>query len=124
MTLRYGSALRGVRPPMAYSLPLGAAARPRKERGVGMGALVAQVLEAGSYSSTVARKAEAMPRPPPTAYSLPFAAVTTARSTRAVGIGALVTQAFVAGLYSSTRPLGQTPLAHPPMAYSLPFAPA
>src|SRR5205809_1103537 len=58
-------------------------------RGVGIDALVVQVLVAGSYASTVARSL-LVPQPP-TAYRMPFT-TPTANPHRAVGIDALVVQ--------------------------------
>jgi hypothetical protein len=42
-------------PPTANRLPLAAVTRPSSQRGVSIGAWLAQVLAIGSYSSTVAR---------------------------------------------------------------------
>src|SRR5438874_3913350 len=83
-------------PPMAYSLPLSAAASPSSARAVGIAGQETQVLLAGSYCSTVAKTpgGELLPpgSKPPTAYSLPLAAPATPSSTRAVGIAARDTQ--------------------------------
>ncbi len=87
-------------PPIAYTLPLLAAARPSPYRAVGMLAFDAHAFVAGSYSSSTATGPLGVY--PPTAYTFPFAALANPSPCRAGGMLARAVQTFVAGSYSST----------------------
>ncbi|HEY7065784.1 MAG TPA: hypothetical protein VII06_30190 [Chloroflexota bacterium] len=75
----------------------------------------AQVLVAGSYSSTVENTEDVL-SVPPTAYTLPFAAAATPSQYRAVGMGARTVQVFVPGSYCSTTERAANPVLLPPIA--------
>src|SRR3954463_5370260 len=83
----------------------------------------AQVLVAGSYSSTALVGLPMGGIEPPTAYSLPFGAAASPRWSRVVGIGAFMVQVLAAGSYSSTVLTRVVP-SKPPTAYSLPLGAA
>jgi hypothetical protein len=83
-------------PPIAYSLPFAAAARPKLSRAVGIGARLAHVFALGSYTSLGVRSARAALRLP-IAYTLPSSPVAAPNRARGVGIGARIDQASAWG---------------------------
>src|SRR5690242_20000756 len=105
-------------PPIAYTLPLGAAAAPSPSRAVGMGALATHVFVAGSYSSTAVQKPLGQTLgellKPPIAYSLPFVAVATPSPYRSLSMEAWPTQRSPGGRASA--PTGSSPASPPATA--------